>query len=757
MARIPITQQILAILFSIALLLVTIHLVRKRKLREEYALLWLGAAATIFLLVVFHGLVASMAAAFGVSYPPTLILVFGLLFAIVVILSQSVAISSQADRIRDLAQNYGLLDQRLRQVERELDNAVEGLSSHDIAAGAFMQPDRSDSVEQVKKTGTVPVPGEAANLEMTHERIGAVEGVSNGASHSSSLSTRNGTTRSHSKRSRVLVIGLDGATFDLIKPWSEQGYLPTLTKLLNEGAHGSLESTIPPMTGPAWTSFATGVNPGKHRLYDWIAREDGAYRFLPMTAADCRAPTLYSLLGEMNRRVCVLNVPMTYPPMPVNGVQVSGLPAPSTKVPITYPDNLLDEINAAVGEYLLYPDPGQAYSDSGVDSFLQRLYVTTDVRVQTLDYLRSREDWDFTMVVFNGTDTVSHAMWKFMDETHPLYDPRKADKYGNAIRDYYQYVDTKMARMVDQLDEDTTLVVMSDHGFGPFHKFIHVNNWLMQQGYMQTKSGAKSQMKRRMFNAGFSPMNVYDNMMRFGLGAMKKEVVRGQGMGQDLMKTLFLSFDDIDWRRTRAYSLGNVGQIYLNVVGREPFGCVRPGEEYDQLRDEIIARLRELRDPANGALVVETIYKREDIYSGDYLENAPDIVFLPRNLEYFGFGEYEFGSHQIIEPMKRGISGTHRMNGIFMAYGAAIRGGTEVKDANLVDLAPTIMHLMGESVPEHMDGRVLTEAIVEGDREIAKQQWNQSRDSGAVNGGAAMSDADRKALAERLRSLGYVG
>ena len=184
-----------------------------------------------------------------------------------------------------------------------------------------------------------------------------------------------------------------------------------------EGAHGSLRSTVPPMTGPAWTSFATGVNPGKHRLYDWIAREPDSYRFLPVTALDCRAPTIYALLSQAGRRVCALNIPMTYPPLPVNGVVVSGLPAPSTKVKITYPDTLLDELNAATGEYLLYPDPGQAYSDSGVDAFLERLYKTTDGRLRTLDYLRGREDWDFTMVVFNGTDTISHAMWKLWTRT----------------------------------------------------------------------------------------------------------------------------------------------------------------------------------------------------------------------------------------------------------------------------------------------------------------------------------------------------
>ncbi len=556
---------------------------------------------------------------------------------------------------------------------------------------------------------------------------------------------------------KVVVLGLDGATFDLIKPWAAAGYLPTLKRLMEEGAHGSLRSTTPPMTGPAWTSFATGVNPGKHRLYDWIARDEGRYTFSPVTALDMEAPTLYTLLSEAGRRVCALNVPMTYPPTPVNGVMVSGLPAPSTKVQITYPANLYHEILENVGDYILYPDPGQAYSEAGVDAFLARLYRTTDLRVQTLDYLRSREAWDFAMVVFNGTDTIAHAMWKYMDKTHPLHDPAAALKYGNAIRDYYAYLDGKLAKYVDTLPDDTTLIVMSDHGFGPFHKFIHVNNWLLQEGLMATNRGPLTGLKRMMFRQGFSPMNVYDTMMRFGLGALKREVVRGQGQG--LLKTLFLSFEDIDWRRTQAYSLGNVGQIYLNVAGREPQGCVQPGAEYERVREAIIAKLQTLRDPDTGELVVESIHRREELYAGEHLEKAPDIVFLPRRLEYFGFGEYEFGSHKIIEPMRRGISGTHRMNGIFMAYGAAIQPGAQVENASLYDLAPTILRLMNEPVVEHMDGRVLHEVLAP-NVAAALVERRAARSRGPVDssfGPEGMSAEDKKVLADRLRSLGYVG
>ncbi|HXF60005.1 MAG TPA: DUF2304 family protein [Caldilineaceae bacterium] len=717
--RIPIEQQVIAILFSLILLLVTLQLIRKHKLREEYSLVWLGASLAIFVFVIFDPLVALLARLFAVTYAPTLVLVFGVLFCVVLLLSQSVTISAQANRIRDLAQSLSILEWRLRQMERAQSQWGANPASQTLPADA----PAGVGAEQPAPLPVAPATTAPATIAPT-----IVEG-------------RNGQRREPVTPNKVLVIGLDGATFDLIKPWAAAGYLPTLQRLMLEGAHGTLRSTVPPMTGPAWTSFATGVNPGKHRLYDWIARDEGSYAFSPVTALDCAAPTIYTLLSQAGRRVCTLNVPMTYPPTPVNGVMVSGLPAPSTKVTVTYPTGLLHEIQQAVGDYILYPDPGQAYSDSGVSAFLERLYRTTDLRVKTLDYLRSREPWDFAMVVFNGTDTVSHALWKYMDSRHPLYDPQMGRKYGNAIRDFYQYLDGKLAQMVETLPEDTTLIVMSDHGFGPFHKFIHVNNWLLQEGFMAVQPGVLPNLKHSLFRLGFTPMNVYDTLMRLGLGALKREVVRGQGQG--LLKALFLSFEDIDWRRTKAYSLGNVGQIYLNVAGREPYGCVQPGAEYERVREAIMARLQTLCDPQTGETVVESIYRREELYQGEYLDKAPDIVFLPRRLEYFGFGEYEFGSHQIIESMRRGISGTHRMNGIFMAYGAAIRPGAVVENASLYDLAPTILHLMGEPAPPHMDGRVLSEAL--------------AGDKGAPAQGDTMSAEDRKLLADRLRSLGYVG
>jgi predicted AlkP superfamily phosphohydrolase/phosphomutase len=240
-----------------------------------------------------------------------------------------------------------------------------------------------------------------------------------------------------------------------------------------------------------------------------------------------------------------------------------------------------------------------------------------------------------------------------------------------------------------------------------------------------------------------------------------------------MLKALFLSFDDVDWPGTRAYALGNIGQVYLNVKGREPLGCVEPGEEYERLRQELIAELGEIRDPATGERVVEHVYAREQVYTGPHAGRGADILFIPTRMEYFGFGEYEFGANTVIEPVMRGISGTHRMNGVVIVHGRPILPGitlgrSQVEPIDpgtrggqppqpwLADLAPTILYLMGVPVPDDMDGRVLSEAFKP---EYADLPGLLHERGSYVDTDpeSVLSDADKAAITERLRSLGYVG
>ncbi len=557
---------------------------------------------------------------------------------------------------------------------------------------------------------------------------------------------------------RCLIVGLDGATLDLVEPWVQAGRLPTLGRILAEGSYGPLRSVVPPMTAPAWMSFMTGKNPGRHGLIDWIARDVGAYSASPVTAEDAAEPTLWDILSQRGRRVCVYNVPMTYPPRPVNGILISGLPAPNKAVPLTYPAHWQAELDRlAGGEYILYPDPGRAYSDQGVAAFTQHLFASLESRLNLFEHLYRQEAWDVFMLVFNGTDTAQHALWKFLDPRHPLYRPTLAARYGDVVLRVYQRLDRWLGELLPTLGPETTLWLMSDHGFGPLHHFLHVNNWLRQAGFLHLAQTPRARFKGWLFARGFTPMAIYNGLMRLGLGALKREVVRGRGQGW--LSRLFLSFQEVDWARTQAYSLGNVGQIYINLQGREPQGCVAPGAEYEAVRDRLITALRELRDPVTGEQVVEHIYRREELYQGAQLQRLPDILFLPTRLEYFGFGEFEFGSRHLVERVERGISGTHRMNGLVAAWGEPIRAGGRPQAAQLIDLAPTILHLLGEAIPRDMDGRVLHEMLTGAWSRPELVRWSEPTawSPAAAREQAALSPEQTEALRQRFRDLGYAG
>jgi predicted AlkP superfamily phosphohydrolase/phosphomutase len=547
---------------------------------------------------------------------------------------------------------------------------------------------------------------------------------------------------------RVWVIGLDGATFDLIRPWAERGDLPTFSRLMAEGAWGEVTSTIPPITGPAWSSFITGTNPGKHGVFDWVYRRAGTYDFHSVSADNLRQPSLWRIASHAGKRVLALNVPMTYPPEEVNGAIVSGLPATTLH---TTPVSLAQEITEQIPGYIVYPDPGTAYSDQGIELFLEQLEKAIQGRIALWENMTGREKWDLAMVVFNATDVVQHALWKFMDSKHPQHNPRQAARYQDAILDIYKKMDNFLAGVMEQMDEQTVLLIMSDHGAGPIHHFIHVNTWLMQERYLRLRKNAATKIKSWLFRAGLSPMPVYDALVRTGLGRLKREVVRGKGHG--LMRLFFISFGDVDWANTRAYSLGNIGQIRINLRGREPQGCVEPGEDYEKLVDEIIQHLSDLRDPQTNELVIEKIYRRAQVYQGEATWDGADILFLPRRLEYFGFGEYEFGDHRIIAPLKRGISGTHRMNGIGIAWGKPIQA-TQLDHAGLADLAPTILHLMGLAVPAHMDGRPLME-ILDPDASPPVYEVSPAWEATASTPTGLQQD-EEDVLRQRLRDLGYV-
>lgn len=548
---------------------------------------------------------------------------------------------------------------------------------------------------------------------------------------------------------KIMVIGLDGGTFDLIEPWTKAGHLPTFARLMREGAWGNLRSTMPPITAPAWSTFMTGKNPGKHGLIDFVFRQPDSYDVSPVNGSLRQGRSLWSLLSDGGKKVIVTNVPLTYPPEPVNGLMITGLLSPSEKSEFTYPPELADELRA--NGYRIHAP--QSYAKGDIDRFLTSIYETTDIQLETVKHLMQEHPWDFLMYVFRGTDRLQHGLWHFMDPDHPLHGAPGTEKYQNAILEHYQYIDQQLADLLDRVDERTMLILMSDHGAGPFHKYIYMNNWLRRWGFLKMKRGPLTRLKEALFALGITPITAYNFLLKLGLGSLKGKVTKGRG--QEKLARLFLSFKDVDWSQTKVYSLGNAGQLWINLRGREPRGIVAPGSEYEQVRQDLIDRLMTMEDPETGERLVDTVYTREDLFQGPYVEQMPDIVFVPKGFRYLSFGEYEFASHRLVD-VSYGITGWHRRNGMVLLHGSPVQANVRLQNASIEDVAPTLLYLMGQPVPADMDGRVLTDALhldwIDTTRLAAAQETSQ-----AESRHADFSPADEEAVRQRLQDLGYLG
>ena len=501
-----------------------------------------------------------------------------------------------------------------------------------------------------------------------------------------------------------MVIGLDGATFDIISPWAEEGKLPTLKKLMGEGIHGNLRSTIPCATIPAWPSFATGCNPGKHGFYDFFKEKDNSYEMtvesLPSRAI--KQPTLWDILSRNDKSVALINVPGTYPPAKVNGHMITGLFTPSN-AKYTYPPGFGAELERSIGKYDVF---FSALSAKNPRVLMRDLEQTLEQRVKAALYLWKEKQPQFLMVVDNGTDRAEHELWRFLDASNPLYDARDVQTHGNPLLTYFQKVDEMVGEMVSHLDENTTLIIMSDHGQASLRKFVNLNLFLLDEGFMSIKNEAKSRLRYLLFDHGYSPRSLYVALRKLGLERFATDRV-SQRTRLSLLNGLFFSTSDIDWPRTKAFASGVTGAICINLKDRQPQGTISQGTEYESLRDEIIDRLAQLKDPETGVTVVEAVHRREEIYHGPCLHKAPDIIATAGD-GYEFFGMHGFSFCKVIEKTF-GNSGSHSPDGIFMAVGRDIKRGARITTANILDVAPTILHIMGLPVPETMDGTVLKE------------------------------------------------
>jgi predicted AlkP superfamily phosphohydrolase/phosphomutase len=495
------------------------------------------------------------------------------------------------------------------------------------------------------------------------------------------------------------------------------------------------------------------MNPGKHGVFDHAYRRSDSYEIVPTNARRRAGKTLWQLIGEQGERVGIINVPETYPPEPVNGFLITGMSTPSDDSDFCYPLALAQELEQAIGGYKVFGPR----SKENLDQALAGMHETAVMRLRAAGYLMQKYDPRFMVVVLQETDNVQHRFWKYMDPNHPQYDAENAQRYGDAILAVYQRVDEHLHLLLDQIDQDTVVMVMSDHGGGAIHKWLYLNNWLVRQGLIRFKRTPLVYLRRALYQLGYTPGNVMDLAMRLRLGITDRTVqqVKKSSSARNLLYGLFLSFADVDWSRTTAYTLGgNMTGIYVNLRGREPQGCVKPGAEYESLRDEIIARLGGLRDEETGVLVATRIYRREELYAGPHLERAPDVIFETHDERYVGFGGQEFTANVIMSPSPL-FNGCHRRDGMIVMCGQPIPSGIRLPPYDIIDLAPTILHLLGFPVPEDMDGQVMVEALSRDFQDqhpiqLSEKAWQAAEDE------SGLSPSEEAEITKRLKGLGYL-
>lgn len=487
---------------------------------------------------------------------------------------------------------------------------------------------------------------------------------------------------------KVVVVGLDGCNPDLVYEWLHE--LPNIKSLMENGMHGHLQSTVPPITPQAWTATLSGKNPGQFGFWDFRYRTDFVYGEPELVnSTKIRVETLYHILPRAGKRVALINVPVTYPPVPIpDGFCISSFLTPSAEKQFTHPPELREELEKLIGEYILDASDkkrGLNFRQLPKQEARQRVYDMDKQRFDILKHFIRTKNCDFIFTVIMGTDRMPHIFYRYFDKDHIRYteDP----DFATALKDHYKFCDEQIGEVLSILDDDTVFVLMSDHGVKRLDGRINLNEWLVQKGYMKLREPPEKPTPLR-----------------------------------DL---------DVEWSQTLAWATGYTGQLYLNLKGREPEGVVDPAD-YDSTLNNLIEEIKAI--PRHDGKPMNTrIFKRKDVYKGPCAQYAPDIFIFFDDLYYnieecVGFG----GDIYSYDTFLGEDDGGHSFYGIFASAGPGIPKLGKIADPTLLDIAPTVLHLLGVPIPSDMEGRVL----------VAEED--------------VYSEEDEEEVKRRLRDLGYL-
>lgn len=528
---------------------------------------------------------------------------------------------------------------------------------------------------------------------------------------------------------KVLLIGLDGATFKVLDRLMAEGVMPFMAKLQERGARGPLASVVPPLTPPAWTSLMTGRSPGHHGVFDFFRLESVESRHIRFsTSHDVANETIWERASRHGVRTSVLNFPLTFPPPRIDGVVVPGW-VPWRQLRLAcWPETLFDKLKAIPGfepRTLAMDMSEEEQATEGCDDTKLEDWVDLHIQrergwFQVLTHLMKEDPCPLTAVIFDGTDRIQHLCWRFLDTDGSDLKTDLERRIRARTLDYFREVDGMLEQLISGADSETTTIIASDHGFGPTQAIFHVNSWLAEKGYLTWRDEAFSQS---------------DDAAVLGVGKVARHTF------------------EIDWDKTKAFAITPTSNA-LYIVRQEHGAAGVAPEGYEAFRERLAEELKELTDPATGQQIVTRTWTREEAFSGPAMERAPDLT-----LELFDGGLVSILPSEQILSQRPAVAGSHRPDGVFMAAGPGISGGARLDSVSILDIAPLVLHRLGLDIPEDMEGTVPQAIFEPGELErcpvvIGAAGQQDVRASAPVP--RPMDEKDQALMMERLRQLGYV-
>lgn len=515
------------------------------------------------------------------------------------------------------------------------------------------------------------------------------------------------------RKPKVAVIGLDSVPPFLVFDEFRDS-LPNLTALVDHGAWGSLRSTDPPITVPAWTSMTTGKDPGELGLYGFRNRlSRDCVEMVTVNSTHVSAARVWNYLEKEGFQSTLLGIPQTYPAQPHNGITVSDFLAPGLDSRFTHPRNLVDHLNrAAGGEYMM---DVKDFRTLDKDRLLEDINTMVERRFRVASDLLIRRPWDFFMMVEIAADRVHHGFWRFCRSDHRLYEP--GNPYEQVLLEFYRMLDARVGSLLALMDDDTTVMVVSDHGARNMAGGVCINEWLMRNGYLHLRSEPSAE----------TPVTP----------------------------------DLIDWPRTSVWSEGGYyARIFINVRGREPQGVVPP-DRYDSFRDELSERLECIPDE-NGLPMCNQIIRPEEAYR-DLANVPPDLIVYFDGLSRRSIGTVGHGTIHLNGNDTGQDDANHDPDGIFIAARMSrlrrgLPGRGRIEGASCLDITPTILHAFGAAVPEHMGGRIIEWEACQSERAVAAEGRCCEKQAGAQRETPEQgyTPEEEEIIKKRLSELGYI-